>query len=164
MPNYRRHYQPGAVFVTLVTHRRQPWLIEHTAQISASMHRTHDKHPFQHLAHVVLPDHLHWLFEPADANFSTVVATFKRDVTWALKPSGILTPIRQNRFYDHLIRNDNDLHRHLDYIHYNPVKHGHCSRPCDWPHSSFAAWQARGAYPDGWGGHEPADIAGMPLD
>lgn len=163
MPNYRRHYRPGPVFVTLVAHRRQPWLVDRAAQISASMHRAHAKHPFRHHAHVVLPDHLHWLFEPADADFSLVVAAFKRDLTWALKAGGDIGPFWQDRFYDHLIRDDDDLHRHLDYIHYNPVKHGHCARPGDWLHSSFHAWLERGAYPDGWGASEPAGIAGMTL-
>jgi putative transposase len=164
MPNYRRHYRPGLVFVTLVTHQRRPWLADHALQVSASMHRTHSIHPFRHHAHVILPDHLHWLFEPANANFSALVAAFKRDLTWALKSEGIATPLWQNRFFDHLIRDENDLHRHLDYIHYNPVKHGHCARPGDWPHSSFAAWQARGVYPAGWGDSVPDCIAGMTLE
>lgn len=164
MPNYRRYYRPGLVFVTLVTHCRRPWLVEHAVQVSASMRRARDKHPFRHHAHVVLPDHLHWLFEPADTNFSAVVAAFKRDLTWALKAGGVTGLLWQDRFYDHLIRDDGDLHRHLDYIHYNPVKHGHCARPADWPYSSFHAWRERGAYAGDWGNHEPADVADMQLD
>jgi len=164
MPNYRRHRLAAPVFVTLVAHRRLPWLTRHAAQLSASMHRTHARRPFRHLAHVVLPDHLHWLFEPDDGDFSAVVATFKRDVSWALKADGLSMPLWQNRFYDHLIRNDDDLHRHLDYLHFNPVKHGHCAHPRDWPHSSFAAWQSRGAYADDWGATEPDDIRDMRLE
>ena len=164
MPNYHRHYLAAPVFVTLVTYHRRPWLLPHVAQISASMHRARARHPFRHLAHVVLPDHLHWLFEAGDANFSAVVAAFKRDVSWALKSAGVPGPLWQNRFYDHLIRDDADLHRHLDYIHFNPVKHGHCQLPGDWPHSSFAAWQTRGAYPADWGSVEPVGIGDMQLD
>jgi len=164
MPDYRRHYLAAPVFVTLVTHQRHPWLVEHVAQISASMQRVRARHPFRYLAHVALPDHLHWLFEAADGNFSAVVAAFKRDVTWSLKALGKPTPLWQNRFYDHIVRDENDLHRHLDYIHYNAVKHGHCTRPGDWPHSSYAAWQARGAYPPDWGTIMPHSLAGMNLE
>ncbi|MEW6120424.1 MAG: transposase [Pseudomonadota bacterium] len=164
MPNYRRYHLAAPVFVTLVARRRQPWLVGHAVQLSASMHRTHSRHPFRHLAHAVMPDHMHWLFEPGDGNFSAIVAAFKRDVTWALKSAGLSAPLWQDRFYDHIIRDDTDLHRHLDYIHFNPVKHGHCMRPCDWPHSSFAAWQARGAYSPDWGAIEPDSIAGMELE
>jgi putative transposase len=164
MPNYRRHYLAAPVFVTLVTHRREPWLLDHAAQLSVSMHRVRARHPFRHLAHVVLPDHLHWLFEADDGDFSALIAAFKRDATWALKAEGLTGPFWQNRFYDHVIRDDDDLRRHLDYIHYNPVKHGHCTHPRDWPHSSFTAWQARGAYPADWGEAEPGGIRTMRLE
>ncbi|HQS99774.1 MAG: hypothetical protein B7Y26_11245 [Hydrogenophilales bacterium 16-64-46] len=165
MPNYRRHYLAAPVFVTLVAHHRRPWLATHAAQLSVSMHRTHEKHPFRHLAHVILPDHLHWLFEAQDGNFSAVVAAFKRDASWALKACGEASePLWQPRFYDHLIRDEADFQRHLDYLHYNPVKHGHCNHPGDWPHSSFAAWQARGAYPPGWGRHEPESLRNLHLE
>lgn len=164
MPDYRRYYPGGPVFVTLVTHQREPWLAGYAELISVSMHRTRARRPFRHVAHVILPDHMHWLFEPDEGDFSAVVATFKRDVTWWLKSKGITTPLWQKRFYDHIIRDDDDLNRHLDYIHFNPVKHGLCQHPREWPHSSFAAWQARGAYPPEWGMTEPDRIRGMQLE
>jgi len=59
--------------------------------------------------------------------------------------------IWQRRFWEHVIRDDEDYARHVDYIHYNPVKHGHCRHAIDWPHSSFKRWVQRGIYPDNWG-------------
>jgi putative transposase len=66
----------------------------------------------------------------------------------------------QKRFWDHVIRDEVDFQRHLDYIHYNPVKHGLVIKPEDWAHSSFSAWKERDAYPDGWGWSEPQSVVG----
>jgi putative transposase len=57
------------------------------------------------------------------------------------------------RYWEHAIRNEADLERHVDYIHYNPVKHGLVSRVCDWPHSSFHRYVASGVLSADWGGH-----------
>lgn len=111
-----------------------------------------------------MPDHLHWLFEPWTANFSVIVAAFKRGLTWRMKSMGESRPLWQARFYDHLIRDEADFHRHLDYIHYNPIKHGYCSVPGDWAHSSFSSWLARGAYPDDWGRQAPDNLRDMNLE
>jgi putative transposase len=166
MPNYRRRYLPGhPVFVTLVTHMRRPWMAEEhrRAQVLAAMRTLRSRHAFRHWAHVLLPDHLHWLFTPADGNFSLVVAALKRSVTWSLRD---VEPIRlwQARFYDHVIRDAGDLQRHVDYIHFNPVRHGWAQSPGAWAASSFAVWQARGQYPEDWGLDEPRGIEGMALD
>jgi putative transposase len=64
----------------------------------------------------------------------------------------------QKRFWDHIIRDEEDLAQHLDYIHYNPVKHGLVTRPEEWQHSSFIAWQERGAYPEQWGWTLPGSL------
>ncbi len=63
----------------------------------------------------------------------------------------------QRRFWEHLIRDTNDLRRHLDYIHFNPVKHGLVSRVDDWPYSSFHQYVKEGMYPMDWGGNKNAD-------
>jgi putative transposase len=164
MPHYRRYYLPGPVFVTIVTHQRRPWLVDVAGEISHAMHATQTKYPFRHLAHVILPDHLHWLFEPKDTNFSVIVAAFKRALTWQAKSKGERLPLWQARFYDHLIRDQNDLRRHLDYIHYNSVRHGCCAQPADWAHSSFSSWLERGAYDTGWGRHPPEYLRDMNVE
>jgi putative transposase len=68
--------------------------------------------------------------------------------------------IWQRRYWEHVIRDETDLTRHVDYIHYNPVKHGHVDRACDWPHSSFHRYVARGDLPVDWGG-DIRDITGL---
>jgi putative transposase len=85
MPNYRRHYLPGhPVFLTVVTHRRQPWLATsgHAEGVLSVMRQVRLQYPFRHLAHVLMPDHLHWMLTPADGQFSRIFAAMKREVTW----------------------------------------------------------------------------------
>ena len=58
----------------------------------------------------------------------------------------------QRRFWEHTIRDENDYARHIEYIHYNPVKHGLVNRVSDWPHSSFHRYVRSGIFPQDWGG------------
>ena len=81
-----------------------------------------------------------------------------------MKEQGVSGPFWQDRFYDPLIRDEADLRKHLDYIHFNPVSHGHCAKAADWPWPSFPAWFERGGYPRHWGEVEPADLAEMDLE
>jgi putative transposase len=67
----------------------------------------------------------------------------------------------QKRVWDHVVRNEAGFGRALDYIHYNPVKHGLVTRPEDWEYSSFAVWRGRGAYPDRWGWSTPRSLEGF---
>jgi putative transposase len=67
--------------------------------------------------------------------------------------------IWQRRYREHTIRTDADLERHIDYVHYNPVKHGLVTRVADWPHSSFHRFVERGILPKDWGG-DVADMRG----
>ena len=60
--------------------------------------------------------------------------------------------IWQRRYWEHTLRDETDLARHIDYIHFNPVKHGHVTRVRDWPHSSFHRMVKLGIYPEDWGG------------
>jgi len=66
----------------------------------------------------------------------------------------------QPRFWEHQIRDDEDLRQHVEYIHYNPVKHGHVARPAEWPWSSFRRYVAEGKYDEAWGATEPTDLRG----
>lgn len=96
MPNYRRYYLPShAVFITVVTHDRNPRLADDAVVkiLRDSMNRAKTLYPFRHLAHVILQDHLHWLLEPAIPNdLPRIIAAVKRNVTWQLKDRGKLLP------------------------------------------------------------------------
>ncbi len=99
-----------------------------------------------------LPDHMHLLIRPTgESSFSKIMQSAKSYFTHAYKEAlGIEGSLKfwQKRFYDHVIRDEEDLANHLHYIHYNPVKHGYVTHPEDWPYSSFLAWQQKGAYPE----------------
>ncbi len=175
MSNYRRFYvQNYPIFVTIVTHARQPWLANDAtmAILRTSMQRIKTIHPFRHIAHVVLPDHIHWMFEPTgESTFSQIVAAFKREVTWTIKKTHAESPpqlpvfkLWQNRFYEHTIRDEQDFKNHLDYIHYNPVKHGQVKKLEHYNYSSFLEWKKRGIYEENWGNHEPLSIQSMNLE
>jgi putative transposase len=170
VPNYRRFDPVGRpVFVTIATYARRPWLADscHVHLFVDALERVKMLHAYEHLAHVVMPDHVHWLFKPlAGANFSDIVGAVKREVTWRFKEGGGngFPPYWQYRFCDHVIRDERDLARHLDYIHFNPVKHGLAGSAGEHPHSSFRDWVARGVYDRDWGRAEPASIRGLERD
>ena len=172
MSNYRRVYIPGGTyFFTLVTYRRQPIFAngERVEQLRQSFREVKAKRPFGLLAAVVLPDHLHclWCLPEGDADFSTrwqmVKTSFSRRIPAQKRKDGAKT-IWQPRFYDHCIRDESDFQKHLDYIHYNPVKHGLVSSPGDWPYSSFAHFVALGCYASNWGKVVPPEVEDMELE
>jgi putative transposase len=122
MPNFRRYYVPNAiVFITAVTKDRIPYLnLEDDLSLFwQTLRRVQEIHPFNLLAHVTLPEHLHWLLwvrDPSE-NFSTVLHSIKRNFTINFKRAhGITSPFQlwQDRFWDHVIRNGRDLERHFD--------------------------------------------------
>lgn len=168
MPNYRRYDIPGhPVFLTIVTHERRPWLADYACveTLLESMRWAKTEYPFRHVAHVILPDHLHWILEPkSGTRCPDLIGAMKRDATWRLKEAGLTGPFWQKRFYDHVIRDEDDFGRHLDYVHFNPVKHGYASRAAEYRWSSFLEWVKRDAYPDTWGATEPDRITDMDLE
>ena len=162
---YRRTYIPGGCyFFTVVTHNRQHLFNnDETIEILRNAFRNvRSKHPFEINAIVILPDHIHciWTLPPDDTNFSTRWRLIK---TWFTKHSPEQTdqPIWQNRYWEHVIRDEEDYRHHVDYIHYNPVKHGYVTQPFDWLYSSFHDYVKEGILPENWGASEivlPTDI------
>jgi putative transposase len=142
------------VFLTIVTANRRPWLKGEAEKqcVLKSWSRVSVHRPFESLALVILDDHIHGLLVPGtDIGLDQIVGAFKREVSWALRAKPPFTrPLWQSRFYDHVIRDEDDLYRHLDYIHFNPVKHGYCLDPAEYQWSSLRTWQNRGVYPPGW--------------
>ncbi len=169
MPYYRRHFQPEDwVFLTMVTGNRRPWLRNASDKrlLLDALREVKRRHPFRHLAHVVLDDHLHWLLI---ANKGTpvpqLVSRFKQAVIFKRRDRKLpWKDLWQKRYYDHIIRDERDFRRHMDYIHYNPVRHGYVAMARQYRWSSFHAWVARGMYTTCWGTKEPEGISGMNLE
>ncbi len=155
MPNYRRYYIPDSIiFITSVTRDRYPYLKMQT-DIDLFF-RTFDNvkklYPFDLLAYVILPDHFHLLMiaENISTNFSDIIRSMKRNFTLNFKRAHNISTkfsLWQDRFWDHVVRNEQDLENHIDYIHWNPVKHGYVRNPVDWKYSSYVSWVERGYYP-----------------
>ena len=182
MPNYARYYEPGATyFFTLVTHERRGFLTSRLARrcLRAAWQYACDRRPFQTVAVCLLPDHLHclWALPNGDADYSTrwsaIKSGFTRRYRAAGGDEGSLNASRkhrgergfwQRRFWEHVIRDKDEFARHLDYIHYNPVKHGLVEYPERWPWSTFHRYARSGWYEASWGQVEPAGIRGMEIE
>jgi putative transposase len=128
------------------------------------------RNPFETIAICVLPDHLHaiWALPPNDSDFSLRWSLIKSGFSRGLAVDMPRTQskiarrergIWQRRYWEHAIRDDGDLERHVDYIHFNPVKHGYVPKVVDWPHSTFHRYVAKGFLPADWGG-DVGDIKG----
>jgi len=154
--HYRRAFTPGgSFFFTLVTHKRRPVFAHpETVEVLRNAFRTvRASRPFEIDAMVVMPDHLHciWTLPPGDADFSTRWRLIK---TWFTKhgdPALRGQAVWQPRYWEHQLRDETDFARHVDYIHYNPVKHGLAPSPMAWPYSSFRRHVKAGIYPANWG-------------
>jgi len=169
MSQYRRVYQRGGCyFFTVVTFKRFKYLanLENIQRLRNSFQHVMTKHPFIIDAIVVLPNHLHciWVLPENDEDFSLRWRLIKRyfsiGINVPLTPRGE-KKVWQRRFWEHLIRDEKDWQRHMDYIHYNPVKHGLVNKPIDWPYSSFETVVKRGFYERDWGCDEPVTLKNM---
>ena len=173
MPNYHRYYIPNAIiFITCVTKDRYPYLksTEDVGLLIDTIENANKINSFDLLAYVVLPDHFHWLMtvEGESGDFSRIMHSIKRNFTWNYKEMHKVNTslkIWQRGFWDHVIRDETDLERHLDYIHWNPIKHGYENQPEKWPFSTYKEWVSEGFYDLGWGSSkEPDNITDMDFE
>jgi putative transposase len=169
MSDYRRYFVAGATyFFTIVTHHRRPVFTTDTniALLRHAIATVKREQPFEINAAVVLQDHLHflWTLPPGDDGFSKRIGRIKVEFTKAFRSASPSTQsetssrqrrcerdVWQRRFWEHLIRDDEDFDRHFDYIHCNPVKHGLGTCPHAWVATSFHHWTDRGVYDRVWG-------------
>ena len=171
MVRYRRNFIAGGTFfftLTLVD-RTSRTLVEHVEALRAAMTETRRSHLFTIDAVVVLPDHLHIVMTlpEGDADYPNRWRLIKRRFTEGVMKSGTTVARHRNgepelwqrRYWEHTIRDDEDFERHVDYIHFNPVKHGLVGRVCDWPHSSFHRYVRHGLLPQDWAGDFSQDEA-----
>lgn len=151
MPNFRRWFEPGGMFFfTVVTYQRLPLFATPSARqlLGDILREVREESPFDTIAVVLLPDHLHclWALPRGDSGFSERWNRIKGRFTERWIASGHdeaeishsqrdrrSRGIWQPRFWEHVIRDEIDLEQHFDYIHYNPVKHGHTTAPGFWP-------------------------------
>ncbi len=143
-----------------------------TLLLRAAFRETRRRHPFTIDAIVVLPDHLHavWTLPEGDADFATRWRLIKGDFSRRLPDGERVSASRrqkgergvwQRRFWEHTLRDEDDFTRRVDYIHFNPVKHGHAVRARDWPYSSFHRMVRLGIYPEDWAGGPDQAEAGF---
>jgi len=179
MPNYVRAYQPGGTyFFTVVTHQRRPFLIDEVARccLREAWIEVRTERPFRVVGLCLMPDHLHtvWRLPENDDRYDVRWSSIKRLFSQAYRRCGGTEGPRnarrvrkreagfwQRRYWEHLIRDEDDFRRHMDYVHYNPAKHGYVARAGEWEWSTFHRYVKRGFYDPDWGEAEPESIRDM---
>ena len=160
MPDYRRYRVPGSTyFFTLnLLERRTDLLVRHIEALREAVARTRAERPFHIDGWVVLPDHIHCMLilPNGDNDFSNRIKAIKIRFVRTVESSERRSSVRvargergiwQRRFWEHAIRDQDDYARHIDYLHYNPVKHGYVAAVVHWPYSTFHRWMKAGVYP-----------------
>jgi putative transposase len=161
---YRRNLVPGGTYFFTVTlaDRRTDWLVRNIQLLREAFRFARRKRSFHIDAIVVLPEHIHciWTLPPDDANYAHRWRLIKGCFSGALADTG--KPVKRNsngeynvwqrRFWEHTVRDEEDLRAHADYIHYNPVKHGLVNQVCEWPYSSFHRFVRLGWLSSDWAG------------
>jgi len=180
IPDYRRYFVPGGTyFLTVATYRRRPLLTDpnNLRRLRQAIREVKRDQPFEVLAAVVLPDHLHfvWSLPAGDDQYPKRIGRMKVLFTRSYRGQGVEpravsasrrkhreSDVWQRRFWEHTIRDEHECGRCLDYVHYNLVKHGLATCPHLWKASSFHRWVERTLYEPHWGcccaGQEPAEL------
>jgi len=175
MSNYKRLFLDGHyVFITCVTFKRNPILIDNIEHLRDALKYAKEKYNFEIVAMVVLNNHFHLIINPENIDdypksiielkqyFSkNIEKKYLKKIEKYITPSMIKrkeTGVWQRRYYEHTIRDEKDLNIHLDYIHYNPVKHGLTQNVKDWEFSSFHKYVKRGNYDTNWGSNEDIKV------
>lgn len=164
MTQYRRIHSPGATwfFTANLADRRSTLLVERIDTLRAAVRYVQTRHPFHIQAMVALPDHLHavWTLPQGDSDYPLrwrlLKTWFSRQVSHGEHRSASRIDkhergLWQRRYWERLIRDEADLRSHIDYVHFNPVKHGHALRAADWPYSTLHRYVTSGVLPPDWG-------------
>lgn len=171
---YRRAWNAGGTFFFTVNleDRSSDLLTANIDTLRLAFRQVVSRHPFRIDAIVILPDHLHaiWTLQENDRDFSTRWALIKAGFSRSLPLfEGVSASRRkkrersiwQRRFWEHRVRDDGDFARHVDYIHWNPVKHGHVTRAVDWSYSIIHRYIRRGVIGADWGCEQGEDCGGF---
>jgi putative transposase len=170
MPDYRRAWHPGGTYfftVNALQRHGNDLLTRHIDLLREVIRQVRRAHPFVIHGWVVLPDHLHCVIElpSGDSDFALRLRLIKGGFSKRLPATEWRSAMRvargergvwQRRYWEHLIRDERDFAAHMDYLHFNPVKHGYVSRVADWPYSTFHRLAVAGNYPGDWAGNAAA--------
>jgi len=168
MPNYIRNRVKGGCYfftVNLLERFNNRLLVDKIDLLRESVRQVKFNHPFHIDGWVVLPEHMHCIITlpPGDDGFSKRIRLIKTHFSKNLPSTERRSIVRQERgergiwqrrFWEHSIRDEADYIAHMDYLHFNPVKHGHVSRVKDWPYSTFHHLVKSEIYPENWGGNQ----------
>ena len=165
MSRYHRSLASGGTsfFTVNIADRKSRLLVDEINRLRHAFEVARTRYPFHTIAYCVLPDHLHaiWQLPPDDAQFGLRWSVIKRAFSIGLPAAGTRSPSKiakrekglwQRRFWEHQIHDETDLQHHVDYVHFNPMKHGHVKRVADWPYSSFHNYVEREILPGDWAG------------
>jgi putative transposase len=161
MVRYRRNRVPGGTYFFTVTlrDRRSDALVRNADALRDAWRVAKTRVPHQVIASVVLPEHLHAVIEMQDNDddYSRLWQDIKKGFTRRTQVPNAASPW-QSRFWEHTVRDEIDLGKHIDYVHINPLKHGLVNHVADWPYSSFHRYVRHGVLPQDWAGRQ--DIGG----
>ena len=157
----RYHRGTDVCFVTSVTNNRRKILVEHPDLLLAALGKYSEQLQFRLTAYVILPDHFHGLIECGGNDISKIMKLVKLSFSKSYRNRlGVrVGHVWQSRFWDHIIRDQDDMNRHIDYIHYNPVKHGLVESPLGWKLSTIQQYLRDGYYSSEWG-NRPMELVG----
>jgi putative transposase len=179
MSDYRRNRVPGGTYFFTVNllDRRSDLLVARIDTLRQAVRGAQAKHPFHIDAWVILPEHMHclWTLPDGDADFAgrwwAIKTAFSKSLPVAEARSAVRARrgergICQRRYWEHTIRDDRDYAAHMDYVHFNPVKHGLVSMAAAWPYPTFRRCVARGRYAPDWAGDatEPPEAGERPCE
>jgi len=163
MPDYRRNRVPGGTyfFTVNLANRRSGLLVREVETLRAAIRAVRLAAPFHIDAWVILPDHMHciWTLPEEDTDYSGRWRAIKKRFSKAMPNEELRRPevlaregrgISQKRFREHTICDDRDYRAHVDYVHFNPVKHGLVAHPAEWHYSTFHKCVALGFYHAAW--------------
>ncbi|MDP8205868.1 MAG: transposase [Candidatus Electryonea clarkiae] len=147
---YQLNNSDDCYFLTIVTKRRKHHFssIDAKRNVWRAWNNFSKKSNGELLAYVILPDHIHVVIRQGELSFSRWVETTKRQLNYFLKPE--LKTLWQPHFWEHRIRDENDMIHAVEYVHYNPVKHGFSLSPFEYKASSFRSFVEKGLYPEDW--------------
>ena len=163
MSKLKRYYLPGRIyFITAVTHERKNILFENASLFWKAVEKIKQSIFFDLNAWVLMPEHLHIIIDPDEGSPADIIKRIKLSFAYYYRNKHNLYrgQVWQSRFWDHIIRDREDMNRHIDYIHYNPVRHGLVKSPFDWPESLIHRYFEDGYYSRDWGSNERIEIKG----